>query len=173
LTIEVRPATAEDADGIVAVAVRSWEEGFRGLVPAEVDPRRAWDADRVQARLLEQGRETDHAVAELDGRLSGYIVYGPSRDEDVSSHAGEIWALYVHPKVWRRGVGKALVEHALAELGAAGYREGTLWTLAGSPAARGFYESCGFVQDGAEQRRPSFGNPLEIRYRTSLRKKSR
>jgi GNAT superfamily N-acetyltransferase len=168
LTIPVRSATAEDADGIVAVAVRSWEEGFRGLVPPEINPRQAWDVDRVRARLLEEGRETGHAVAELGGRPSGYIVYGPSRDEDASRHTGEVWALYVHPDVWRRGVGSALVEDALAELGAAGYREATLWTLAGSGAARSFYESRGFVRDGAEQRRPSLGNPLEIRYRRSL-----
>jgi GNAT superfamily N-acetyltransferase len=65
-------------------------------------------------------------------------------------------------------VGRTLIEHALAELRAAGYREATLWTLAESPPARAFYEACGFARDGAEQRRPLFGNPREIRYRTRL-----
>jgi len=165
LTITVRVAMADDADQIAELAIRAWEAAFRGIVPPEIDPRRGWDADRVRARLLERGRETEHAVAELDGELRGYIVYGPSRDEDAPPSVGEIWALYVHPATWRRGVGRALVEHALTELRAAGYLDATLWTLAESPPARAFYEACGFERDGAEQRRPSFGNPLEIRYR--------
>jgi ribosomal protein S18 acetylase RimI-like enzyme len=173
LTITVRAATANDAGPIVQVAVRSWDEGFRGIVPPEIDSRRAWDSDGVRARLLDEGRETEHAVGELDGMVRGYIVHGPSRDRDAPSSVGEIWALYVHPEVWRRGIGRALVEHALAELRAAGYRETTLWTLAGSPSARAFYEACGFERDGAEQRRPSFGSPLEIRYGRSLGKNSR
>jgi ribosomal protein S18 acetylase RimI-like enzyme len=164
VTTAVRAATADDVDSIVEVAVRAWEDGFRGIVPPEIDARQAWGRERVRARLREEGRETRHAVAELEGRVRGYIVFGPSRDGDAPARVGEIWALYVHPNAWRRGLGRALVDHALGELGRSGFRAATLWTLAESPAARRFYEACGFALDGASQRRESFGNPLEIRY---------
>jgi len=169
VTIAVREAAPDDADSIVEVAVGAWEEGFRGIVPAEIDPRRAWEPGRVRARLSDAARETRHSVAELEGPVRGYIVVGPSRDQDASASVGEIWALYVHPDVWRRGVGRALVGRGLADLDAAGFGDATLWTLAKSPSARAFYEAVGFERDGAAQRRTSLGSPLEIRYRASLR----
>lgn len=168
MTVAVRAATPEDASAIVEVAVRAWQEGFRGIVPAEIDPARAWSRDRVRARLSEPDRETDHLVAELDGRVMGYLVLGPSRDGDVSSRVGEIWALYVHPEAWRQGLGRALVHDALTAFLDLGCDVATLWTLEDSPSARAFYEACGFVHDGATQRREALGNPVEVRYRRSL-----
>jgi GNAT superfamily N-acetyltransferase len=166
--VVVRAASAGDADSIVELSVRAWEEGFRGIVPAGIDPRQAWDPSRVRARLRDPGTETAHAVAELDGRVLGYIVFGGSRDQDAGSRVGEIWALYVHPGAWRRGLGGRLVRHALEELGQAGFRCATLWTLAESPPARAFYEACGFSLDGASQRREALGSTLEVRYRISI-----
>jgi ribosomal protein S18 acetylase RimI-like enzyme len=168
VTVAVRAATPEDANAIVEVALRAWEEGFRGIVPAEIDPARTWTRDGVRARLTEPDRETDHAVAELDGQVMGYLVLGPSRDRDAPRRAGEIWALYVHPEAWRRGLGRALVQHAQARFRACGFDVLTLWTLAESSSARAFYEACGLVHDGATQRREALGNPLEVRYQLSL-----
>lgn len=168
MSVGVRLATLDDVQEIVEVAVRSWQEGFRDIVPADIDPRREWEPDRVRARLADGERGVVRAVGELDGRVRGFMVFGPSRDGDADWTVGEIWALYVHPAAWRRGVGRALVEHALAALGGAGFREVTLWTLAESEPARAFYEACGFRHDGFEQRRKSLGKTLEIRYRMSL-----
>jgi GNAT superfamily N-acetyltransferase len=152
--VAVRSATPQDAGSIVEVALRAWEEGFRGIVPAEIDAAHAWNRDRVSARLAER----------LDGRVMGYLVFGPTRDRDAPRRAGEIWALYVHPEVWRRGLGRALVRYATGELREAGCDVVTLWTLAESPSARAFYEACGFVHDGATQRREALGNAVEVRY---------
>ncbi|MGH2963943.1 MAG: GNAT family N-acetyltransferase [Solirubrobacterales bacterium] len=168
MTVAVRAATPEDAGSIAEVALRAWEEGFRGIVPAEIDAERAWNRDGVWTRLSARDRETHHAVAELDGRVMGYLVFGPSRDRDAPARVGEVWALYVHPEAWRCGLGRALVGHALAELREAGCDVVTLWTLADSPSARAFYEACGFVHDGASQRREALGNALEVRYLRSL-----
>jgi ribosomal protein S18 acetylase RimI-like enzyme len=166
--IAVRAATPDDADAIVEASVRAWEEGFRGIVPAEIDPRQAWDRDLVRERLTEAEGKTGHAVGELDGRVMGYVVFGASRDRDAPRRTGEIWALYVHPEAWRRGLGRALVDHALGELRERRFRGATLWTLAGSPSARAFYEACGLAPTGASQRREALGNALEVRYRTTL-----
>jgi GNAT superfamily N-acetyltransferase len=166
--IAVRAATADDADAIVEASVRAWEEGFRGIVPAEIDPRRAWGRERVRTRLEEGDREAGHLVAELEGRVMGYIVFGASRDRHAPRRVGEIWALYVHPGAWRRGLGRALVGQALRKLERAGFRGATLWTLAESPSARAFYEACGWSPDGARQRREALGDALEVRYRITF-----
>jgi ribosomal protein S18 acetylase RimI-like enzyme len=168
VTVVVRAAAADDAGPIVEASVRAWEEGFRGIVPARIDPRLAWDVDRLRARLADPDPDSASAVVELDGRVIGYIVFGAGRDRDARPRIGEIWALYVHPAAWRRGLGRRLVEHALTELRRAGYRRATLWTLAESAAAKAFYEGCGFKTDGATQRRAALGNPLEIRYGIDL-----
>ena len=164
----VRRGERADAQAISDLAARSWREGFRGIVPEEISPERAWRPDRIEARL--EGRVDDSArtlVAELDGVVCGFVLYGRCRDDDLVN-AGEVWALYVDPDHWRGGVGRALVDASLAELAREGLREVTVWTLAESPRNLRFYEALGFELDGATQRRESFGAPLEVRLRCAL-----
>jgi GNAT superfamily N-acetyltransferase len=165
----VRRAEGADAEAIADLAVRSWREGFRGIVPDEIDPEAAWRPDRIEARLA--GRPSDGArilVAELGERVAGFILHGRCRDDDAPAAAGEVWALYVDPGHWRAGVGRALVEVSLAELRADGFGEARVWTLADSPRNLRFYEALGFALDGTEQRRENFGAPLELRLRRAL-----
>ena len=74
----------------------------------------------------------------------------------------------MHPERWRQGVGRALVAASLDRLAESGYTEAVVWTLAASPRNLAFYEALGFHRDGASQRRPSFGSPLEFRFRIAL-----
>ena len=165
----VRPGERADADAIADLAVRSWREGFRGIVPDEIDPEAAWRPDRIEARLEGRLRDGSHVlVAELGDRVAGFVLHGRCRDDDASDATGEVWALYVDPDHWRTGVGRALVEASLAELRSHGFAEARVWTLAESPRNLRFYEALGFALDGAEQRRESFGAPLELRLRREL-----
>jgi GNAT superfamily N-acetyltransferase len=169
LTTRVRAGEPADAKQISELAVRSWREGFRGIVPDEIDPERAWRPDRIEARLSR--RVDDGAailVAEVAGRLAGFVLHGPSRDDDAAATTGEIWALYVDPDRWRAGVGRALVDAALDDLRRRGFRESSVWTLAESPRNLRFYEALGFELDCAQQRRESFGAPIEVRLRRPL-----
>lgn len=165
----VRPATTRDAKAISRIGVRSWREGFRGLVPEEVTPERAWDPYRVAARLETAGQgPTVTLIAERDGEPAGFLIHGPSRDDGADPGTGEIWVLYVDPDHWRAGVGRFLVEAAPAGLRAEGFREATVWTLAESERNLAFYEALGFRTDGATQRREAFGRTAEARLRTPL-----
>jgi GNAT superfamily N-acetyltransferase len=123
----------------------------------------------TEARL--EGRVYDGTailVAEVAGRVAGFVLHGPCRDDDTETTTGEIWALYVDPDRWRAGVGRALADAALADLRRRGFSEATVWTLAESPRNLRFYEALGFELDGAQQRRESFGAPLEVRLRRPL-----
>ena len=69
-------------------------------------------------------------VAELDGQAAGFAAF--TNDELA-------W-LYVDPALARRGVGRALVEHALTEMG----RLVSIEVLSGNAPALALYEGCGF-----------------------------
>jgi GNAT superfamily N-acetyltransferase len=165
----IRPGRREDAFGLAETAIAAWRAGFRGIVPEQVDPAATWRPERIAERLAGRPRDGSAILtAEVDGEVRGLSLYGPSRDRGAPPREGEIIALYVHPLSWRRGIGRGLVEASLDWLARDGHAEAIVWTLAASPRNLAFYEALGLVRDGATQRRPSFGNPLEVRFRTSL-----
>ena len=109
-------------------------------------------------------------VAEVDGEPIGYAVSGPPRDEDVSTSAAEVYAIYVHPSAWRSGAGRSLLEAATAEWRARGASELVLWVLEGNERARSFYEALSWTADGSRQEYDMDGfSTLEVRYRLPLR----
>jgi ribosomal protein S18 acetylase RimI-like enzyme len=166
-SIVVRAARPDDLDDIVEIGMRSWEEGYRGVVPRGLVPDPAGLRARIRERISE--RVPSIAVGILDGRVRGWITFGLSRDPDAGPSVGEVWALNVHPDAWRRGVGRELVGHALDRLARAPFAEVTLWTFRDTPRSRSFYEALGFQTDGATQRREASGGTIEVRYRMTLR----
>ncbi len=165
----IRPARPEDAEGLAETAIEAWRVGFRGIVPAEVDPYSTWRPERIAERLAGKARDGSAILtAELEGAIRGLCLYGPNRDRGSVPAEGEIIALYVHPESWRRGIGRGLVSASLDRLASAGHSEAIVWTLAESSRNLAFYAALGFRRDGATQRRPSFGRPLEVRFRISL-----
>jgi GNAT superfamily N-acetyltransferase len=92
-------------------------------------------------------------VAEVGGTVMGFAAILPRADGEA-----ELDALFVEPAAWRRGVGRALVEHC-----AAAAREGgaTWMYVVGNPHAEGFYTACGFAVIGATGTR--FGRGLVMR----------
>lgn len=88
-------------------------------------------------------------VAEIDGRIAGFVVL---LDQDGRA---ELDGLFVEPELWRRGIGSALVEEAVHDARGRGL---SLMTVVAAPAARAFYERCGFTVEGAAETRfgPAF-----------------
>jgi GNAT superfamily N-acetyltransferase len=164
----IRPAQPADVDELAETAIAAWQVGFKGIVPERVDPSRAWRPERIEERLRGDDFGSEIIAAELDGRVRGMLMLGPSRDPAARPGEGELVALYVHPDHWRQGIGRLLVEAGLERLRALGHVEAIVWTLAESPRNLEFYESLGFARDGGRQRRPSFGSPLELRFRMRL-----
>ncbi len=167
--MNIRRATADDADAIARLHIDSWRSAYRGLVPdAHLDgldcERRA---RRFRESLAENAEET--YLAERDGEILGFLTLGACRDADVDRKAtGEIWGIYLAPEHWRKGIGTALCRYGERLLEARGYRVTTLWVFAGNPQARRFYEAMGFEADGATTTHEP-GAPLEaVRYRKEL-----
>jgi GNAT superfamily N-acetyltransferase len=97
-------------------------------------------------------------VAEERGELLGFAACG----------AGEVLTFFVAAGRWRSGLGRALLEAALADLVARGSAEATVWSFAANERANAFYEAHGFARDGADRTEESWARIPEVRYRRAL-----
>jgi ribosomal protein S18 acetylase RimI-like enzyme len=143
-TMEITPAVIEDANGIAAVQVRSWQAAYADIF----EP--AWLAalsletrtKRWHDLIAANGSHT--LVSRHNGRLTGFVSFGKCRDDAAAPDRGEIFALYVAPEIWGRGCGQALLSHAVAQLRADGFASTSLWVLTANQRGIKFYEACGF-----------------------------
>ena len=160
----MRPATPADLDELLAVQAEAWQAAFVPILPPdfEVPPADAF-RERMAETLASSAVRT--ALEVHDGAARGWISFGANRDPDAVATVGEVRALFVRPGSWGKGVGAALLGHALHELAGLGYQEATLWSFADNGRANAFYERHGFRRDGGEQRRSIFRGGLEVRYR--------
>jgi GNAT superfamily N-acetyltransferase len=170
--IHLRHPRSGDAKAIATVHVDSWREAYRGQVPdAYLDRLSVADRTISWQQQLEgtHGPERPFWVAEVGGKVVGFINTGPSRDEDAVMRTGEVYAIYVHPGCWEKGIGSRLLERAVHDLRAHGYEIATLWCLATNAQARGFYERAKWRADGASKRESIGGQEAEeVRYRLAL-----
>jgi GNAT superfamily N-acetyltransferase len=175
---QVRQARPDDAAPIATVHVRSWQAAYRGLLPQEylagLDP-----ADRVarwRDTLVAQGAEAGaggllrRVVVAVDGGIiRGFASFGPTRDTDEDpQRTGEVYAIYLLPDAWDRGLGRMLMAAVVSQLGGA-YAQATLWVLDANERARQFYARNGWTEDGSVKQDDSRGFVIpEVRYRRTL-----
>ena len=81
-------------------------------------------------------------VAEIDGEIAGYITTRINHWTKI----GNIPNMAVHPKFQRRGLGKQLIEAALAYLKGEGMRYTKIATLDQNQIGSTFYPQMGFVE---------------------------
>ncbi len=146
--VVIRRACADDAEGIENVRFEGWRHTYRDMIPAAYFA--TWDhAEYVRTRRR-RGFPEGHGVfvAEDAGVVVAYLTAGPCRDAGAVG-VGEIWALYALPAYIGAGIGRRLMAHGLAHLGA--YRRVVVWMLRDNPIARPFYAAAGFVPDGGRR----------------------
>ena len=81
----------------------------------------------------------------------------------------ELYAIYVMPRQWSTGAGRALMDAVLKQAAVGGYACISLWVLQDNPRARRFYERAGFRETGDSQSLDDLGGVVEVRYERSLR----
>lgn len=164
--MELRGATAADAEAVARVQERGWQQAYRHVFPPdELDRGGFIQAERWRGRLAVPPPSWATFVAELDGAVAGFVCVGASRDV---RRCGEVYALYVDPGAWARGVGRALLARAETEL-ARRWDLAALWVLEANDRARRFYAAAGWEPDGARKHESRFGvSAPEVRYRKRL-----
>ena len=167
----VRRATPEDSRAIATIHVLSWQAAYQSIVPAQFLASMSVDErERIWQQRLEQPAQGTWVLEEHGGVL-GWISAGPSRDTDALSSTSELWAIYVDPRHWRRGVGQRLWGEVEDQLRRSGFSEVTRWVLQENAGALGFYRSNGFAVDGIEKTVELGGTELvEIRLRKWVRR---
>ncbi len=146
MSFRIRPADASDAEQLarLADAVSSEPEGWLISIAGE------WRSAADERRYLKALRRYPHAavfVAEWeDGSIVGRLSVG--RDPHPSSaHVADV-GLMVAKGVRRQGVGRALLEAAVAWARPAGIRKLELHVFPWNEAGIGLYEAVGFEREG-------------------------
>ena len=163
----IRTAEVPDAAQIARVHVASIREAYAGLVPddylASLDPE---TRSTQWAEHLRNGPR-DHVrtwVAWSEHRALGFASLGPSRDEDAAPDEQEIYAVYLDPGMWGKGVARDLLRTMLAVCTPP--TPVSLWVLADNQRARHFYRRHGIWPDGTERLQELGGRQiLEVRCR--------
>lgn len=128
--VAIRPFDRADTDDVLAL----WRDAF-----PEYGDTSAPHRDPL--RSIEQKCATQPElffVATLHGRVVGTVMAG------YDGHRGWLYSLGVGRGVRRAGVGRALVAHAEAALGALGCLKVNLQVRADNAQARRFYETIGY-----------------------------
>ena len=162
--MNVRPARLEDARRLGEIHVETWRATYPGVMPQEVlDGLSVDDRERDWQEWIPDP-ETEAFVAELDGRIVGFVNVGPSwMDRTI----GELYAIYVTPDAHGRGAGVALMDAGVRALSRR-WNEAMLWVATENPRARRFYERYGWEVDGERVDDSIAGASLpETRYRLS------
>jgi GntR family transcriptional regulator len=151
----VRLALPSDAAAMARVFIESWKGGYRGIVADTVID--GWDETQTTKWMSEQiaSKSAQTLVAELTpGDVVGFTRFGTDPD---APGGGHIYALYVAPSTSGHGIGRLLLEKALAVLDPLSIRPITLWVFEENARARGLYASAGFVPDGLRRVEDEFG----------------
>ena len=170
MELTVRAAEPTDALEVAEVHVRSWQAGYRGLLPDDY-----LDGLRPEERATRYtfGQSPSDApetiVALGGGSICGFATTGQARDGG-QRRVGELLALYVDPAHWGLGIGRTLVHEARSRLSERGFDDAILWVLAGNERAERLYRADGWVADGERRRQEIWGVMAdEVRYRRTLR----
>jgi ribosomal protein S18 acetylase RimI-like enzyme len=135
----IRIATLDDEDALGRLDRDTWST-LHAVMPRPQPPYEPFYSARFGPG--------DHFVAELDGRLVGYIRLGFPTSLASNTHVRQILGLAVADEARGAGVGRALLRTAREEARRQGARRITLRVLGHNTPARTLYESEGFVVEG-------------------------
>ena len=149
----IRGALPQEWDAIGELCVDAYSRGSG--FPAGTD-----GYARVLRDVAGRAPHGDVLVAMDDGRIVGTVtvILGGNEWAEVAVD-GEIEFRFmaVDPRMWRTGLGRALVEHVLAMADGAAV---VCCVIDGNDSAAELYRSCGFVRDPQRDREPAPGVAL-------------
>ncbi len=140
--VAVRVARPGDEAGLARLDAAAWTpaSGFPSVAERVNDPFFTFFTDDSPPEA--------HLVAELDGRLAGYIRVKPASPLRENAHVLGIVGLAVAPADRRRGVASALLAAAEQHARDRGARKLSLRVLSTNETAMRLYERLGFQREG-------------------------
>ena len=169
----VRVAVVADAVGIAAVQVAGWRAAYAHILPsAELAELSVGRSEQLWHWVIGGSPASGKHVLVAeggDGEVVGFSAFGPEREPDEHAEATtELYAFYVRPGRWGKGVGHALMTATLHLWQQRGVRSAKLWVYERNDRARTFYARHGWRHD---RRTPPTGtapDERELCYRRAL-----
>ncbi|RYZ11706.1 MAG: GNAT family N-acetyltransferase [Comamonadaceae bacterium] len=155
---QVRPATLRDSRAVAEVHALTAKAAYRGIIPDDELTALAPGTREAKWREAIEFSEPQVHVATLDDEIVGFVGFDRSRDPKTPATTGEIWAIYVKPEHWDRGVGVALWDAARDGLEEEGCTVVTLWLPLRNDRALRFAELAGFKRDMKTARTSQLGS---------------
>jgi GNAT superfamily N-acetyltransferase len=147
IAFPVRPASLRDAKPIAEIHVAAWQAAASRSAPS--DTMHGLSVERCQAYWREAINlcEPQVLVATENDKVIGFVGFDRSRDKGTPSSTGEIWALYVNPAHWSRGVGLALWDASRDGLQEEGCTKVSVWMPMRFERSMRFVELAGFKRE--------------------------
>ena len=146
-SIKVRPATLRDAKAIAELHNSTAQETFKSLLSNRSMPLPPVEKRLTFWREAITYSEPQVYVALDEDMVIGFVGFDRSRDKGTPPTMGEIWALYVAPSYWGKGVGLTLWDAAREGLQEEGCTHVSIWLPLASERALRFHELAGFKRE--------------------------
>lgn len=140
MTFRIRDARAADIPALADLARRTWLDAFGASVSPENAATEA-EEGRSEERFRAVGDKQTILVAEAGDALVGYVEFDDT----------ELCRLYVETALQRQGIGRALLNAALAHPRLATAERVVLQVWDENIGAIRLYESAGFHRTGTKQ----------------------
>ena len=153
--VELRDARHTDAHAIAHVLVQTWRAAYLGLLSDDVLAGLSvleWEQFWSEV-LTARPPYTRTVVASRAGAIVGFAATGPPlvAADRVDPTLGDLYALYLAPDFWGRGIGSQLHTAALDRLRFCGFTHAGLWVLDTNERAQRFYHRHGWTDSGRSQ----------------------
>ena len=151
--MNIRNATKEDAASIAKAHIEAWCSGYKGIMPDEYLKSLSVELRTNEwQEALTISSPGINLVIEYNNVVSGFCVYGPARDKDISTlNVGELVALNILPSSWGMGLATELVKHVIKSAYKNQWKSLYLWVIKENDRARRLYEFMGFEVEGSEK----------------------
>lgn len=140
-TFTIRATTPADLAGVDALLAASYPRLLKADYPPSVLVTALPLISKANPALLACG--TYYLAEEPDGRILGAGGWTPDRAQPQLAHVRHVVTEY---RSLRRGIGRAIIAHALEEARLAGYSRMECWS---TRTAERFYAAMGFAALGA------------------------
>lgn len=159
-------ATLSDVRAVAKIHVDAWRSAYSRILPADYLASLSVEQREGMWRRTVEAGQPELLVAKDNGAVLGWVSFGACRDKGAPPTQAEVWAIYVAPNSWFKGVGRQLWLRARALLSQQGCSTCSLWVFAENEQAIRFYRSLGFVADNIPPQEFELGGrPLqEVRY---------
>ncbi len=141
----IRAAKPDDAPDIAKLHIRSWQQAYRGIIhQSYLDHGLNFDEREKKWRNnLADSRKGTFLIFDGD-LLAGFATVGQSRDQKFSDYY-ELYAIYLCPDYFGKGVGGKLLRHVLVYTIKCGFNKMFVNVLSENRLGRSFYERMGAI----------------------------